>query len=414
MKRYGKRIADTKHSAAGSGLLAIRPMQYVMIDGHRMDVLAIDPATGAVIGRPFLTCLFDVLTRCVVGWHISMMPFSATTAMAAIKHMCSRDPSIGPGGVPETLIPDNGPDLASAAMRNLCRHVHLTISPAKKYSPNDKAHLERFFRTVNNMFSHRLPGTTFSSPSDRKDYASEKYACMTIDDVRELFEQQFLNTYHTKEHSGIKRVPILAWRDAQPSFPIPHFPLEELEVIARVPFNRTINQGRVLVEGLYYKSNALRALELRGKADVTVMLDELNLSFVYVHDPLDHKVVYRADAILGDYAKDLTMYEHKEVRARMKKLAEEDRQRLGEYAYEYARCDLWDAIQERKYEANKLKRARLKALVSDAKVKAVRVEVVDTPSIPHIAPSRAPEHPTLPGLRTWFGGDSCTNQTFEG
>lgn len=75
LKRYGKHRADREHLAAGAAIETTRPMEVVMIDGHIMDVIVIDPSTGAPLGRPYLVCLFDVNTRCVVGWYISLMPF---------------------------------------------------------------------------------------------------------------------------------------------------------------------------------------------------------------------------------------------------------------------------------------------------------------------------------------------------
>lgn len=83
--RYGQRYADNEFRAAGASLKANRLMELVMIDGHKMDVIVVDPETGEILGRPYLVCLFDVCTRVVVGWHISLMPFCSTTALAAIK-----------------------------------------------------------------------------------------------------------------------------------------------------------------------------------------------------------------------------------------------------------------------------------------------------------------------------------------
>ena len=232
LKRYGSTFANMRFRAAGASLEATRPMQIVMMDGHRMDVLVVDTETGEILGRPYLVCLLDVASRAIVGWHISLVPFCATTALAAIKDTCSRDPASGPGGVPEVIVPDNGPDLASQALRKLCTWLGVHIEPAKAYSPNDKAHIERFFRTVNMMLIHLLPGTTFSSPSDRGEYKSGELACLTLDDVKEKFEKWLTTVYHV--HADSNRAPIMAWRDLQSTYPILHFSAVELDVVARV------------------------------------------------------------------------------------------------------------------------------------------------------------------------------------
>ncbi|MDX8123104.1 DDE-type integrase/transposase/recombinase [Janthinobacterium sp. GMG2] len=344
LKRYGSKFANMRFRAAGASLEATRPMQIVMMDGHRMDVLVVDTETGEILGRPYLVCLLDVASRAIVGWHISLVPFCATTALAAIKDTCSRDPASGPGGVPEVIVPDNGPDLASQALRKLCTWLGVHIEPAKAYSPNDKAHIERFFRTVNMMLIHLLPGTTFSSPSDRGEYKSGELACLTLDDVKEKFEKWLTTVYHV--HADSNRAPIMAWRDLQSTYPILHFSAVELDVVARVVHRRAINKGRVLVNHLYYKSDCLATLEARGIGDVTVMVDEMDLGFVYVQHDSDPKVLYRADATRREYTRDLTQYEHGKVLEGIKKMHRDDMKALGEHTYELARWELWKDIQE--------------------------------------------------------------------
>jgi putative transposase len=346
LKRYGATIANRRFRAAGASLEAVRPMQTVMMDGHRMDVLVVDGESGEILGRPFLVCLLDVASRAVVGWHISLVPFCATTALAAIKDMCARDPASGPGGIPEVVIPDNGPDLASKALRKLCTWLGIHIEPAKAYSPNDKAHIERFFRTVNMMLVHLFPGTTFSSPSDRGEYASEKLACLTLDDVKEKFGKWLTAVYHVHTNSSTKRAPIMLWNELQDSYPILHFSAAELDVVARVVQRRAINKGRVLVNHLYYKSDGLAMLEARGMGDVTVLIDEMDLAFVYVQHDSNPNVLYKADAVRREYTRELTQYEHDKVLEGIKKLQKDDWKALGEHAYELARWELWKDNQQ--------------------------------------------------------------------
>jgi putative transposase len=359
LKRNGKRYADMRFRAAGASFETTRPMQMVMIDGHRMDVIIVDAGTGESLGRANLVCLFDVETRAVIGWYISLLPFCSATALAAIKDTCSRDPSKGPGGVPESIIPDNGRDLVSIAIRSLCAKLALHFAPAKTYSPDDKAHLERFFRTLNEQLVHMLPGTTFSSPKERGEYDSKKMACCTLEKLRELFRTWIDTVYHVHVHSGTSRAPVLAWRDRNAEFPILHFSKAEMDAIARIPYRRTVNNGRVQLHDLQYKSHTLATWEAQGKRDVNVLSDELDLGFVYVCHASEPEVLVRADCTRGRYASGLTKYEHDLVKAQLKELAEKDRRELGEYALEIARWRLWNDIQGLKTQLAARKLARL-------------------------------------------------------
>lgn len=344
LKRNGKRYADLRFRAAGTSMETSRLMEVVMMDGHRMDVIVVDPETGEAIGRPYLVCLLDVHTRAVVGWYISLIPFCATTALAAIKDMCRRDPLAGPGGVPEIIITDNGPDLVSSALRNLLSRLGIHIQSSKTYCPDDKAFLERFFRTVCTQLIHMLRGTTFSSPNQRGDYDSVANASITLDDLRALFKQWVEDTYHKAIHSVTNRAPALAWRDKQVEMPILSYPKEDLDAIARISYRRKINNGRVIVDNLAYKSDALSTLEMREQRDVTVLVDEMNLEFVYVSPIGKPRTLVRADCVRQNYAKELTKYEHQKVQDNLAKLSQVDRDELGEHAHEISRWRLWDDI----------------------------------------------------------------------
>ncbi len=344
LKRNGKRYADLRFRAAGASIETSRLMELVMMDGHRMDVIVIDKETGEALGRPYLVCLFDVHTRAVVGWHISLIPFCATTALAAIKDMCSRDPLSGPGGVPETIITDNGPDLVSNALRNLLSKLGIHVQSSKTYCPDDKAFLERFFRTLCTQLVHILKGSTFSSPTQRGDYDSVANASISLEDLRSYFKQWLEETYHQAIHSVTNRAPALSWRDNQAEMPILSYAKEDLDAIARISYRRKINNGRVIVDNLAYKSEALATFEMRGQQNVTVMVDEMNLEYVYVSIDDQPRSLIRADCVKQNYANKLTKYEHQKVQEELAKLSQNDRNELGVHAHEIARWRLWNTI----------------------------------------------------------------------
>ena len=59
--------------------------------------------------------------------------------------MCSRDPQKEPGGVAERIVPDNGPDLASQALRNLCMRLAMHMIRRKVTVPMTREILNDFF-----------------------------------------------------------------------------------------------------------------------------------------------------------------------------------------------------------------------------------------------------------------------------
>lgn len=123
--QHGARAASKRARAAGKSMDSNQALLIVQMDSHFMDVLAVDPDTGEISGRPWMTVILDVHTRCIVGLYISMYNPSSTTSLAALKDMLVRF------GVPILIIPDNGIEFANSAFILLCNILKITISPAQ-------------------------------------------------------------------------------------------------------------------------------------------------------------------------------------------------------------------------------------------------------------------------------------------
>jgi putative transposase len=114
------------------------------MDTHEIDCIILDK-NGNVLGRPQLCIAIDVYTRAIVGWHLCMLPPSATKTLLTLKNMLMR-PHLGKtGGLPTVIIPDNGCEFNNNALANFCNNFNITKSESQPYSPNNKAHIESFF-----------------------------------------------------------------------------------------------------------------------------------------------------------------------------------------------------------------------------------------------------------------------------
>ncbi|MDR6477414.1 putative transposase [Paraburkholderia graminis] len=361
--RYGRARADRQARPAGIAFSMDRPMQLVFMDGHRMDVIVIDGETGEWLGRPFLVAILDVCTRALVGWFISLVPFCASTAIAAVKDMCCRNAAREPGGVPEQITPDLGPDLVAAALTNFLQKLGIHFDPTKRLDPNGKAMLERFFGTLNLQLSHIFPGTTFSSPDDRGDYKSEKKAGLTLEEIRDAFAKWVNTVYHVGVHGETQRIPSLDWRDRQMSYPILSYSKGDLDVMARVAHSKKISNGRVTHNYLHWKSAALSTFEQQGLRDVIVLVDEMNLKYAYVHPVGKPEMIVQADPVKPSYMDGLTRYEHENVKRKMKEQTQKDLREVGEFAWEIARYRLYEEIHGR---YAKFAKRKLKALLHES------------------------------------------------
>lgn len=403
--RNGKYVAIKKHKAAGRGTIATRSLEMVEADGNILDVLVIDEETGEVMCRPYGTCLIDKYSRCIISFVITMIPFSSATLLKALKTAISGNQGKF-GGLFETMIVDNGSDYISHSVRNFCNHTGINIEHGAPRDPNSKPHVERFFGTLNSQLVHTLPGTTFSNPSDKGDYKSEKYACLTLDSLNQFVERWIDNIYHKSIHRGHGRVPEMLWKESIKDCPIITYPIEDLDTIAREVSQRRVTKGRVTAHNLQWFSHALSTVEQDCKnkgipAQVDVYIDSLDLGKVFVRDPRDDSIFIQADAVFPNYAIGLTLYEHKIIREKLKEKSKADLDSYGEYYLEIARWKLYEDIGSHCKKYSKKRIARIKETnkkTKDEKLLINKIQVFKKPKKKDIFPKQNNDFNLKPNL----------------
>ena len=108
--------------------------------------------------------------------------------------------------------------------------------------------------------------------------------------------------------------------------PIRTLTQKDAEIMARASVNATVSKGYVERHGLRWTSHALVEWERRQRnlvrpRDVEVLIDELDLSSVYVVLPSEdgkQPVTLRALSTQPRYTQDLSLYEHEKVKASLK------------------------------------------------------------------------------------------------
>lgn len=311
--KKGKKTANQIFKASGQSLISPNLLAIVEMDTHEIDCIILDQS-GNVLGRPQLCIAIDVYTRAVVGWHLCMLPPSATKTLLTLKNMLIRANYGLTGGVPTVIIPDNGTEFNNNSLANFCNNFNITKSESQPYSPNNKPHVESFFRSLNENIIHKIRGTTYSSPLHRGDYDSVGNACYTLDTLRDLIDEWIENIYHKRVHSSTNQRPEKMWKEASEIFPVLTIPELEIQRKCRTVFRYTINKGLINLKGLRYKSQALATLSYRFKEKVTIYVDQLDLSTIYIQDPFNNNNLIQADSIYPSATKDLTLAEWLEAK----------------------------------------------------------------------------------------------------
>jgi putative transposase len=362
-------------------------LSRVEADSNYMDIQILDEY-GSIIGRPWLLALIDVYTRCLLGWDLSFIPPSAEKVLNALRHAGSVESEREVGGFPIDLIVDNGPEFNNGSLTTFSKHFGFNVHFVQPKSPNEKAHIESFFDTMNKRFLHTLPGTTFSNPSNRGDYDSEGKAVMTLEALREYFATWVDNVYHLERHSGIEtRRPREMWREASKYFPPNLYPKIELDIQCQRVIHRVIRNGKIQIHNLYWTSPTLPVLAAKienntSNNKVEVMYDVSDLSKIWVRDPLDSQRIYQADATRPHLQHSLSLYEWEELRKQNYYDGDASEMELVK-----ARRELYIELSDLRHKSKKVRK------------KAIRIKqdssYHDNFLEPHVAPSIKPQKSSL-------------------
>ncbi|UYK40053.1 DDE-type integrase/transposase/recombinase [Microbacterium terricola] len=206
------------------------PGAEVQVDSTPLDVLV---RNGKKVVRPHLTVMLDVGTRMVLAWtlrtkatkgvdHVLLLGQALTprqnrpdlsgvrTALndqrtdfelmdwAEYQDLARQHPFIHP----RRIQMDNGKDYVSETFRAAaeCCGIDISLSPPR--TPTAKPHVERFFKTVKEMFIQTLPGYTGGSPSDRG-HKPEEDNLLSLDMLWALLDDWFMRDYHQRAHRGL-------------------------------------------------------------------------------------------------------------------------------------------------------------------------------------------------------------------
>ncbi len=222
--KYGLKKATARFKACGKGLSADRFLRLGCMDHTVLDgFVIIDSEWMLPVGRPWLTVLMDVKTRCVVGFLLSFEPPSIYSVMECIKR--ANRPKLRATllskhypvlvlifGRFDEIVVDNGKEFAGTSLEDAMLDVGTTIRLAPVASPTHKAMVERFFRTLNQLLNTKLPGAVFKTDVLREmGYDPAKDAVLTIEQLENLIYEA-LATYHVCLHSGIGAPPAQLWQ----------------------------------------------------------------------------------------------------------------------------------------------------------------------------------------------------------
>ncbi|MFM0371060.1 integrase [Paraburkholderia aspalathi] len=323
LARYGEREASRRFANHLGARNVTRILEIVEIDHSPVDALVVDE-NGVVIGRPVLTVVFDRYSRCVLGYSLSLAGFGVHAVFEALRHallpktyLRRRYPEMeltwDCHGWFELLLMDNGREFHSRAVEDALINLSILSEFAASRDPNDKPFVERFLKTFNYSFIHRLPGTTLAKVHERIGFKAEDEACLTLEQLNQLIHVWITSVYHMRPHRGLSgKAPVNVWRESAQAYP----PLlkcnaEDLDIEFSSLEESVLQHYGIDLNTFTYVSEDLLALRrlLPPKSKVAVKAPYGNAGFIWVWNPIE-KAYIKADNKDQSYA-DLTIEQAK-------------------------------------------------------------------------------------------------------
>jgi putative transposase len=222
--------------------------------------------------RPWLTIVIDDYSRAIAGYYLGFDPPSSTRTALALRqaiwrkghshwHVC---------GIPEVLYTDNGSDFTSKHIEQVAVDLKIRLVFSTPGKPQGRGRVERFFRTVNEMFLCELDG--YSKKKRHK-------PSLSLEHFEDLFRTFLLETYHRGPRLASKAAPSERWEEG--GF-LPRMPesLEQLDLLLMQEVRaRKVRRDGIHFQGLRYLSLILVAYV--GE-DVTIRYDPRDMGEIRV------------------------------------------------------------------------------------------------------------------------------------
>ena len=236
-------------------------------DHAPLDVWLLDEEGKAA--KPYLTAIEDDYSRMIVGYRLSFQPATALTTALTLRQAIwhKEDPRWSACGIPSVFYTDHGSDFTSKHLEQVAADIHMELVFSEKGVPRGRGKVERFFRSVDQLFLQDVPG-----------YAPKGYpeaeAILTLPAFEQRFRTWLLEDYHRRVHSETECQPKDRWETG--GF-VPRMPqsLTQLDLLLlTVAKSRKIQQDGIHFQNHRYMDVTLAAFV---KEEVVIRFDPADM-----------------------------------------------------------------------------------------------------------------------------------------
>ena len=177
--------------------------------------------------RPWLTAIEDDYSRCIAGYDVTYEHPQALNTCLTLRQAIWRksDPRWSICGIPQIFYTDHGSDFTSNHLEQVSADLKMQLVFSTVGMPRGRGRVERFFKTVNQLFLHELPG--FIANDDGKPTTKP---ALTLSGFKTQFHNFLLDVYMSRPQKELGTDPKSRW---EASGFLPNMPtsLEQLDLL---------------------------------------------------------------------------------------------------------------------------------------------------------------------------------------
>jgi len=222
---------------------------------------------GKKLCRTYFCGIIDDASRILVGYEWGF--YQDTTLFAR-----SFKKAISIYGIPKILYCDQAKVFRSHYIMQICARLGISLVNAPPYSPESKAKIERFNRTIQQMFYPLI----------------KNFHAIDIDQLNQLFDKFIREIYHLKTHAGLEKSqsPIKKLHRLLGDAKIQRINDEQLEQFFLCSMKRKVRlDGTITVKNIYYEVDMKYVGEY---VDVRFPVDNPDRLFLFDNDKLCKKL----------------------------------------------------------------------------------------------------------------------------
>ncbi len=203
---------------------------------------------GNRLRRSYFCGIIDDATRILVGYEWGLNQDTALFARTFKK-------AVSLHGIPRILYCDQGKVFRSQYIMEICARLGVSLVNAPPYSPESKAKIERFNRTIQQMFYPLV----------------KDFRLIDMDELNRLFDKFITEIYHLKTHASLDEPPMNKLHRLHAKTKINRVAQEQLDLFFLCSMKRKVRlDATVVIDKTYYEVDmkyAGQKVEIRFPVD---------------------------------------------------------------------------------------------------------------------------------------------------